>query len=450
MNPGFAALLLALLLAAPASGPALSAPAAEPPVTRAEARVFAEAQSLYREGRHRDAMARLDGYLKAPRPHPFVLTLWGLCALAENEPGKAAEVLTRGVSLWPRNHTLRHNQAVALQRSGDFPAAGEAYLAAADLVTRPADRRLMLVSAAGAFHEARAWRRIRPTLGDLAGPESSDADALKLAGAADIELGDWERAETTFVRLAGLLPADRSVWQTLASIRIERKRPAEAAPALETAAALARLDCGKDENCGRARRLTRASADLYASLRAPRLGLHALSGLDAADFLRTDEKDAKDEKGAGTEARGERRRLERRLAAELEAGRREAAVGTVLEIEKLPVDVTTGMNLAPLRATLLYELGRPREALAVWTGDAQRGGPTAERSRWHAGIVAWELGDRVTAKEMLAGITEDEGLVSEAKAALKVLEEMDRLEASLILTDEVPRESYREPVKLTP
>ena len=410
----------------------------EPKISRTDAALLQNAQNLYRQKHYRQARDVLENFLNGKKPHSFVLTLYGLCAMGEDNFPLAAEVFGRGAKLYPSNFALHHNLAVALHSDNRVLEAAEVFARAVNLTKSEEVGNRLKRSAAAAYYQGEAFAKVRPILGRLAASDSLDVEALKLAGAADIRLEKWSSAEAVFFKLTRLVPSERSYWQSLASIRIARKRRQSAVPALEMAAQLAQIQCQRQKACVATKELRRSAAQLYATVNAPRLELHSLTELSGIDWMPAESDEnlrvGHNKKGLThkqRESEGQHRYLEKILDAQMKTGRREAALKTLDAMDALK----TSRDNAAIRGGVLYQLGRLEQAQSAYLAGGDGDGLGAQRNRFYGALIAWERGQRTVSKQLFKKITGDSGLRRQAEACIATIEQLERLEAEINLFD---------------
>lgn len=404
-----------------------------PAITQTEATVFLNAQELYKQEKHREVMQKLQSFVDGKRPHPFGVTIYGLSAMALKKNKLAIEVFEKGVSVWPKNAGLHQNFAVALMQGEKYMRAGNVFMETVELVKKDKLKNDMRRSAASAYYQAEAWKRVRPALGALANLSSTDLQALKLAGGADLQLRNWARAEETFERVLVLEPDNRPIWQTLASVRMSRGNRVESAPAVEMAAFLeSREKHGKKESAEVRHAARHAAANLYGVLRAPRLELESLEELPTAVFHDKTRKKEKDKRPA------EVVRLERILSAQLRSGNRKAAFETNQAL--LKIDANSARHT--MAGSLLYQMGDIKAARAAYARDHSRG-IGGDRNRFFAALLAWEMGDRKVAKAGFKSVSQQSNFYNQARNSIRAIDYADELELSLTMDEAKDSEPYQ-------
>ncbi len=404
-----------------------------PVITQTEATVFLHAQELYKQEKYHEVLQKLQSFVDGNHPHPFGVTVYGLSAMALKKNKLAIEVFEKGVSVWPNNAVLHQNFAVALMQDEKYMRAGDIFLETVELVKKDKLKSDMRHSAASAYYQAQAWKRVRPALGALANLSSKDLQALKLAGGADLQLRNWGRAEETFERILVLEPDNRQIWQTLASVRMSRGNRVESAPAVEMAAFLESHEKHGEKESAEVRYAARyAAANLYGVLRAPRLELESLEVLPISVFH---DKTRKKEKGKRP---AEVVRLERILSAQLRSGNRKAAFETNQAL--LKIDANSARHT--MAGTLLYQMGDIKAARAAYARDHSCG-IGRDRNRFFAALLDWEMGDRKVAKAGFKSVSQQSNYYNQAQNSIRAIDYADELELSLTMDEAKDSELYQ-------
>ncbi len=373
----------------------------EAPVPGAQASLFTQALRCYQQNDDACVKKLLSQTVRADRSHPFALLLLGQTYIRQKDIDAARRLFLKGVDLYPKHPKLHNALAVTWVMSEQWSKAGESFLKSAELVRQPLKARHFRLSAAQCFWRAKDLARTDQIVTALIAEADASRAALELAGALYVRQERWQAALEVFERIVIDSPTHIAAWQSLGSLRLRLNQSRPSAVALEVADRL-RLA----QNQPSAKNVRQTLAGLYARLNAPYLHLASLDLLPE-----------------------ETRTLRQKLAVYQQSGQTQKAIETAGELIK-----TSDMPiLHQILGSLYYRTGDLSQAYRTYLEGGRGQKDVHEQSRFLAGIVAWEMGEREKAREAFKTITVSEELKAQAQNALMTLESMDRLELELTL-----------------
>jgi tetratricopeptide (TPR) repeat protein len=202
-------LILALMLAALAAGPARAA--GEGALTQAnallEARDFEEAAKAYEKL----------GKQPAKKREGWRLNNWGLALLRLNKPAQAVELLEQAVQADPKNFTARANLAAAYDRQGDMVKAADVYRRALEQL-REENKALQsgrkAADAESASNVAASGDSATAKVEEKASTLKGDALKAELKKASELlDAGQFQAASEAYAAIGQTSPAKREGWR---------------------------------------------------------------------------------------------------------------------------------------------------------------------------------------------------------------------------------------------
>ncbi len=369
--------------------------AAPPPVSQAQAALYAKANDLYRQGRYEEVTRLLaDEVSVSEMPHPYVSILLGVSQMSLGRNDEAVATLDKALSAYPEDPSLRYNYAVALMRGEQHAKAAAAFQKAAE-VAAPAAAGDVRFQAAQCWNAAEQNEKALDLLTPLCASGAAKNEWLYLAAVLNVEKGSWKNAEGYFHRLVTRNPQTLNYWKGLAHTRLQQGDKDGAIAALEIASRLH----------GATEREKRELAQLYHYASAPLLALETQKTLPNT-----------------TESSRMRLRCLERANRNLELAAYAAEQNRA----------APNAELCWIEGVAHYRAGKRPEARRAFVRGAELAGNDAQRCRLMVGLLAWEAGDFQAAREAFSCLSDSSVYGSQARQALDALDSLAEGQAALL------------------
>ncbi len=364
-----------------------------PPVSQAEANLFTAASGHYQKNEMNKVIELLATHMgKGKASHPYACILYGLAHLNKGQNALAISAFEQGLLLAPEDVYLLQNLAVALMHNKDYAKAAKTFLEAARLSKE--DKQNLLYSAAQCFYFANNYSESLKIISPLALGQNAKEDWLNLAAVDCLQLKNWVKAELFFTLLSEKNPTKIGAWKGLAHARLQQGKKSLALASLEIAS---RLPEAKAQE-------KRELASLYRASTAPMLSLHSASKLTETPDL-----------------------VQQRIAT-LERTNRNKELLSYLDQQ---ITKQNSAELHWVKGTTYYRMGEKQNAGKAMMSCSKFSNTLGKRCRLMAGLIAWEQGENLAAKEILEPLEEDKDFGTQARQALSTLEILEQTQKEL-------------------
>ncbi|MEW5878127.1 MAG: tetratricopeptide repeat protein [Acidobacteriota bacterium] len=232
-----AAVLLAWGCASSGSKTAELPPGIDPKDPLAATMLLREGESMLRDGRTDQALARFRSAESLQPTNPVVHNFIGLAYLAKGEPASAVEAFTRALTLAPTYTDARNNRGIAYRALGQQALAESEFLAALQDLTY-ANRAGVYFNLGALYLAQGRLEAAEENLRRAAGP-TGPPEAYLLLGEVQERLGKLNSAEETYRKGMQRAPERADLPLRLGTLLLNRGRTAEAREVLQKVVELA-------------------------------------------------------------------------------------------------------------------------------------------------------------------------------------------------------------------
>ncbi len=230
-------LLLLWGCASSGRGTAELPPGIDPKDPLAATMLLREGESMLRDGRTDQALARFRAAASLQPANPVVHNFIGLAYLAKGEPASAVEAFTRALSLAPTYTDARNNRGIAYRSLGQQALAESEFLAALQDVTYA--NRAGVYFNLGALYLAQGKLEAAEENLRRAATLTGPPEAYVLLGDVQERLGKLASAEETYRKGMQRAPERADLPLRLGMLLLNRGRAAEARELLQKVVELA-------------------------------------------------------------------------------------------------------------------------------------------------------------------------------------------------------------------
>ncbi len=212
-------------------------PGIDPNDPLAATMLLREGESMLRDGRADQALARFRAAASLQPANPVVHNFIGLAHMAKGEPASAVEAFTRALSLAPTFTDARNNRGIAYRALGQEALAESEFLAALQDLTYA--NRAGVYFNLGALYLAQGKLEVAEENLRRAASATGPPEAYLLLGEVQERLGKLAAAEDTYRKGMQRAPERADVPLRLGTLLLNRGRTAEAREVLQKVVELA-------------------------------------------------------------------------------------------------------------------------------------------------------------------------------------------------------------------